>query len=215
MKVGIVGSGQVGRALGTGFATLGHDVKIGTREPGNDKLAEWVMTSGGRASVGTVAEAAAFGDIGVIATAWAGTENALRLAGPQNLAGKVVIDVTNPLAFEPSAPPRLTVGFTDSAGEAVQRWLPGARVVKAFNIITNSQMFRPTFKDGPATMFICGDDDAAKQTVLGICHDFGWQSTIDVGGLEAARLLEPLAVLWCVYGVRSGTWDHAFRLIRG
>ena len=210
MRVGIIGSGQVARALGTAFATLGHEVKLGTREP--DKLKEWVAKTGAKAATGTNEEVARFGEIVLVATAWSGTENALQLAGPKNVAGKVVIDVTNPLATS-SAGITLAVGFSDSAGESVQRWLPEARVVKAFNIITNSQMFRPRCQGGPPTMFICGNDEAAKQTVIGICRDFGWLETIDIGGIEGARLLEPLAMLWVQHGVRSGKWDHAFKLI--
>ena len=212
MKIGILGTGGVGQSLGRGFAGRGHDVMIGTRDPGAGKLDEWVAATGGRGSVGTFAEAAAFGELAVLATSWTGTENALRLAGAENLEGKVVIDVTNPLDFSTGAP-RLSVGFSDSAGEQVQRQLPGARVVKAFNIITAGEMVDPDFPCGPPTMFLCGNDEGARHQVAGICTGFGWE-VVDMGGIEGARLLEPLAMLWIVHGVRTGAWSHAFKLLR-
>ncbi|HEX6745892.1 MAG TPA: NADPH-dependent F420 reductase [Longimicrobium sp.] len=212
MKIGILGTGVVGQSLGRGFAGRGHDVMIGTRDPGSGKLDEWVAATNGRGSVGTFAEAAAFGELAVLATSWTGAENALRLAGAENLDGKVVIDVTNPLDFSAGAP-RLSVGFSDSAGEQVQRQLPGAKVVKAFNIITAGEMVDPDFPCGPPTMFICGNDEGARHAVAGICTEFGWE-VVDIGGIEGARLLEPLAMLWIVHGVRSGAWTHAFKLLR-
>lgn len=214
MKVGIIGSGVVGQALGTGFARLGHEVVLGTRDPGSDKVKGWVAKAGPKASAGTFEQAAVAGELVALATLWSGTASAIRMAGPRNFVDKVVIDVTNPLAFPPNAPPTLAVSGTDSGGEQVQRLLPGAKVVKAFNIITNAAMFRPQYQGGPPTMFICGNDDAAKRTVLGICYDFGWPESYDIGGIEGARLLEPLAMLWVLHGARSGSWDHAFKLIR-
>jgi predicted dinucleotide-binding enzyme len=212
MKIGILGTGVVGQSLGLGFTGRGHDVMIGSRDPGAGKLGNWLAKAGERASAGTFAEAAAFGELAVLATAWSGTENALRLAGAEQLEGKVVIDVTNPLDFAAGAP-RLALGFGDSGGEQVQRWLPGARVVKAFNIITAGEMVDPDFPCGPPTMFLCGNDEGAKHTVSGICTDFGWE-VVDVGGIEGARLLEPLAMLWITHGIRSGAWSHAFKLLR-
>lgn len=212
MKIGILGTGVVGQSLGLGFAGRGHDVMMGTRDPGGGKLGDWLAKAGGRARAGTFAEAAAFGELVVLATAWSGTENALRLAGAGNLEGKVVIDVTNPLDFSAGAP-RLALGFSDSGGEQVQRWLPGAKVVKAFNIITAGEMVDPDFPCGPPTMFICGNDEGARQAVSGICADFGWE-VVDTGGIEGARLLEPLAMLWITHGIRSGAWTHAFKLLR-
>jgi len=214
MKVGILGTGEVGRALGKGFIALGHEVMLGSREPDNPRAAEWVASMPERASAGTFAEAAAFGDIAVLATVWTGAESALRQAGRGNLAHKVVIDVTNPLSFgAPEQPPQLALGHSDSAGEQVQRWLPESRVVKAFNIVGNPYMFKPVFPGGPPDMFICGNDERAKAVVTEILTAFGWP-TIDIGGIEGARLLEPLAILWVVFGIRSGSWDHAFKLLR-
>jgi predicted dinucleotide-binding enzyme len=212
MRVGILGSGEVGQALGTGFTTLGHEVKIGTREPASDKLKGWLGRAGAKASTGTPSEAAAFGELLVVVTAWSGTQSAIQLAGPDNAAGKTVIDATNPLDFSGGGP-ALAVGGKDSAGEQVQRWLPKAHVVKAFNTIGNKFMFRPQFPGGPPTMFYAGNDAGAKKTVGAIITDFGLEP-IDLGGIEMARYLEPLAMVWIAYGVTSKTWDHAFKLLR-
>lgn len=213
MKIGIIGSGPVGQALGTGFAQHGHTVMLGTRDPSSEKVQEWVKATGNSVTTGTFAETAAFGEVGVVATGWTGTENALRLAGPENLAGKAVIDVTNPLDFSTGAP-KLAVGFDDSGGEQVQRWLPGAKVVKAFNIITASAMVDPKFEDGEPDMFIAGDDEGAKGIVTGFLTDFGWRNVVDLGGIDAARMIEPLGMIWIVYGFRTGTWTHAIKLLR-
>jgi len=214
MKIGILGSGDVGKALGSGFATLGHRVMMGTRDPTSEKVRLWVSKTGPNASAGTFAEAAAFAEVAVLATLRDGTESAIRLAGPQNLAGKVVVDTTNPLDFSGGPPPKLSIGHTDSAGERVQRWLPAARVVKAFNIVGNPHMFRPDFPGGPPDMFICGNDASAKETVAGICTTFGWPQPIDLGGIESARYLEALAMVWILtyFATRSG--NHAFKLLR-
>ncbi|MBZ5588855.1 MAG: NAD(P)-binding domain-containing protein [Acidobacteriia bacterium] len=213
MKIGILGTGDVGRALAIGFAGLGHQVKFGTREPGGAKAKELLAKVEHGATAGTFAEAAAFGEVIVLATLWSGTESAIKLTGPANFKGKVVIDATNPLIFAPNKPPALALGHTDSGGEQVQRWLPGARVVKAFNIVGNAHMVNPSFPGGPPDMFIAGNDTEAKKVVTEILTAFGWP-TIDVGGIEGARLLEPMCILWVGYALASGTWNHAFKLLR-
>ena len=213
MKIGVLGSGDVGQALGNGLISLGHEVKMGSREAGNEKARAWVAKSGVKASQGTFADAAAFADLAVLATLWSGTENVIRQAEPRNLAGKVVIDATNPLVFTPNEPPSLALGHTDSGGEQVQRWLPKSRVVKCFNIVGHPHMVHPDFPGGPPDMFLCGNDAEAKKTVTGICQAFGWP-VIDIGGIEGARLLEPICILWILYGIRSKTWNHAFKLLR-
>ena len=213
MKIGVLGTGDVGRALGGGLAALGHDVKMGAREANNEKARAWAASAGARASAGTFADAAAFADVAILATLWAGTENALRLAGAKNLAGKVVIDATNPLDFSKGMPPTLALGHTDSGGEQVQRWIPAARVVKAFNTVGNAHMVKPQFPGGPPDMFICGNDDDAKKMVGEVCASLGWP-TIDVGGIDGARLLEPLCILWGDFGLRTGSWNHAFKMLR-
>jgi predicted dinucleotide-binding enzyme len=210
VKVGILGSGDVGKALAAGFIGLGHDVKIGSRDP--QKLADWVAQAGPRASSGTFAETAAFGDLLVLATLGVATAEAIRLAGPAEFAGKVVIDATNPLDFS-TGKPQLAVGFDDSLGEQVQRAIPDAKVVKAFNTVGNASFVNPKQAGGPPDMFLCGNDDAAKATVSDICARFGW-GVVDIGGIEGARHLEPMCMVWVLYGIRSGTWGHAFKLLR-
>lgn len=213
MKIGILGTGDVGQALGIGFANLGHEVKMGSRDPNQEKVKAWVNKAGSKASAGTFAEAAAYGELAVLCTIWTGAENAIRLAGPDHLAGKVVIDTTNPLDFSAGIPPKLSVGHTDSAGEHIQRWLPNSRVVKAFNIVGSAHMFKPEFPGGPPDMFICGDDDQAKVTVTDLLQAFGW-SVIDIGGIECARYLEPLAMVWIRHFFRVNSVNHAFKLLR-
>ncbi len=212
-KIGVIGSGDVGRVLAAGFASRGHEVTLGTREPDSDKLAAWKKGAGAKVRLASFEDAARTGEIVVLATAWAGTQNALHLAGEKSFQGKILIDVTNPLDFSQGMPPRLALGHTDSGGEQVQRWLPGARVVKAWNTVGNAHMIHPQFPGGPPDMFICGNDAEAKARVTKILGDFGWP-VIDVGGIEGARLLEPLCILWVQYGAATGTWNHAFKLLR-
>lgn len=210
MNVGILGSGDVARALAKGFLGLGHPVKLGSRDP--KKLDEWLKTAGERASTGTFAETARFGDLIIIATLGTGTEQAIQMAGPENFKGKVVIDTTNPLDFSGGMPPKLFVGHTDSLGERVQRWLPGARVVKAFNTVGNALMVNPKMPGGPPDMFIGGNDDDAKKLVTQICDAFGW-GVIDLGGIDASRHLEPMCIVWVLHGARTGGWMHAFKML--
>jgi predicted dinucleotide-binding enzyme len=211
-KVGVFGTGNVGQVLATGMLGLGHEVMLAGREASNEKALAWAKKNGERASVGTFADAAAFGEIIILATLWTGTENALKLAGPERLRGKLVIDATNPLAMGPTGP-SLAIGHTDSGGEQVQRWLPGAHVVKCWNTVGNALMVNPNLPGGKPDMFIAGNDAAAKKTVGEILTAFGWE-TVDIGGIEGARLLEPLCILWVKYGVATGTWMHAFKLLR-
>ncbi|HTI04691.1 MAG TPA: NAD(P)-binding domain-containing protein [Gemmatimonadales bacterium] len=195
MKVAILGTGDVGKSLGAGFKKHGHDVRFGHRDPKE-----------------SYADAAKFGEIAVLATPWSGTESAIKLTDPKNLAGKVVIDVTNPLKFEESQAPQLALGFDDSGGEQVQRWLPQSKVVKCFNIVGNSLMVDPKIEGGPPDMFIAGNDAGAKQTVTKICKEFGWP-VVDIGGIEGARLLEPLAMLWVIVGFKLNRWEQAWKLL--
>jgi 8-hydroxy-5-deazaflavin:NADPH oxidoreductase len=219
MKIGMLGSGDVGRKLADGLIEVGHEVKIGTRDPAKEQIVQWVRNHVDRgekqkASAGSFAEAASFGEMVIIATLWDGTVNAIKMADPaKNLTGKMVIDVTNPLDFSKGIPPKLAVGHTDSAGETVQRLLPDAKVVKTLNIVGNPHMIHPDFPCGPPTMFICGNDHEAKKMVIdSILTPFGWE-TIDIGGIEGARLLEPLAMLWITYYFRTNNGNHAFKLL--
>jgi predicted dinucleotide-binding enzyme len=213
MKIGILGTGDVGRALGVGFLALGHEVKMGGREANNEKAVAWAKSAGPKASAGSFADAARFGELIVLATLGQANENAIRLAGPENFNGKTVIDTTNPLDFSQGMPPKLAISGADSGGEQAQRLLPGAHVVKAFNTVGNAHMFRPSFPGGPPDMFICGDDEGAKRQVADLLRDFGW-GVIDVGGIEASRYLEAMCIVWVTHGAKSGSWSHAFKLLR-
>lgn len=211
MRVGILGTGNVGQALGRGFANSGHQVMMGSRDPAQEKVRAWVETTGGTASAGKLAEAAAFAELAVLATVWEGTANAIKLAGPENLAGKIVIDPTNPLDFSGGMPPKLAVGHTNSGGEEVQRLLPDAYVVKAFNSVNFQHMINPQFPGGPPDMFICGNNPQAKKSVAAIIQEFGW-SVIDSGGIEASRYLEPLAMVYILHFFGTGG-NYAFKLL--
>ena len=215
MKVGIIGSGEVGLRLADGFIELGHQVKIGSRDPNQIKIIEWINKHDKeKASSGTFADTATFGELLVLATLWEGTAHAIQLANSKNLAKKIVIDVTNPLDFSKGMPPTLALGHTDSAGETVQRMLHDSKVVKAFNIVGNPHMIHPDFPGGKPTMFICGNDEGAKKFVTeDILSKFGWE-TIDIGGIEGSRLLEPIALLWILYYFKTGNGNHAFKLLK-
>jgi len=210
VNVGVLGSGDVGKSFARAFAAVGHDVTIGSRSP--EKLADFVAGAGGGIRSGTFEEAAKFGDLIALATLGTATTEALRLAGPQNFEGKVLIDATNPLDFSTGAP-RLFIGFEDSLGEQVQRQLPGARVVKAFNTVGNALFYQPQLPGGPPDMFLCGNDDDAKKIVGQVCEAFGW-GVIDLGAIDAARYLEPMCLVWVLHGIRSGSWTHAYKMLR-
>jgi predicted dinucleotide-binding enzyme len=211
MKVGILGSGPVGQALARAFLAENHQVMLATRNAHAEKAAELSKNLG--VTVGNFSQTAGFGELLVLCTAWTGVESALQLAGQENLKGKVMIDTTNPLDFSNGPPPSLSLGRNDSAGEQVQRWAPDAKVVKAFNIVGNQDMYKPRFKNGPPTMIICGNDSASKGVVSGLLTDFGWEIA-DIGDITGARELEPLCILWVKYGRQVGTWHHAFKLLR-
>jgi predicted dinucleotide-binding enzyme len=213
MKVGILGTGDVGKALGRGFIALGHEVKMGARDAGNPKAAVWVKEAGPRASAGTFAQAAQSGEIAVLATLGTATEEVLRSVGPDAFKGKTVIDATNPLDFSKGMPPRLIGNAGDSAGERHQKLLPGAQVVKAFNTVGNAFMFKPEFPGGPPDMFICGNDEAAKKKVGGICKDFGWP-VIDIGGIDTAHFLEAMCMVWVLTAAKTNAWNQAFKMLR-
>ena len=181
---------------------------IGTREPSSDKMKAWKKAAGAKGSTGSFADAAKFGDLIVLATNGVGTEPALESAGVSSFAGKVVIDVTNPLDFSRGMPPGLFVGTTDSLGERIQRKIPKAKVVKALNTVSNVHMVDPRMKGGAPMMFIAGDDAAAKKKVEAILKDFGWAGAYDVGGIAGARWLEAAVPLWVALMQQLGSPDH-------
>ena len=212
MRVGILGSGQVAQTLGAGFLAHGHEVTVGTREPA--KLADWAREHPA-AEIGSFADAAAFGEVVVLAVKGAVAGDVLSLAGPERLAGKPVLDTTNPLA---DAPPdngvlRYFTTLDDSLMERLQRDAPDARFVKCFSSVGNQRMVDPDFGGRRPTMFICGEDKGAKATAGAILDEFGWD-VADMGGVEAARAIEPLCILWCIPGLLENEWTHAFALLR-
>ena len=215
MKVGVLGSGVVGRALAKGFAEAGHDVTIGSRTATNPELAKWKQESKSKVATATFHDAAAHGEILVLATLGSVVDSVIDLAGPEQFKGKLLLDTTNPLDFSKGMPPGLFVGTTDSLGERIQHRLPEARVVKCFNTVGNAQMVHPTLKGGPIEMLICGNDAAAKKETTSILKSFGWAGAIDVGPIESARWLEALVPLWVRVGASIGTFRHAFVVARG
>jgi predicted dinucleotide-binding enzyme len=211
MRVGVLGSGDVARALAGGFLKHGHEVTMGTRSP--EKLAAWGAQNP-KARIAGFAEAAGFGELVVLAVKGAAAADALRAAGAANLAGKPVIDVTNPLADEPpvNGVLKFFTSLDESLLERLQREFASAHFVKAFNSVGNACMVNPQFSGGKPTMFICGNDEGAKKAVRGILDQFGWE-TADMGKAEAARAIEPLCILWCIPGFLRNDWTHAFKLL--
>jgi predicted dinucleotide-binding enzyme len=213
MNIGILGTGDVGRALGRAFIALGDGVKMGARDVRNEKAVAWAQEVGGKGSVGTFGDAAAFGEVVVLATLGVANESAITMAGPEHFRGKVLIDATNPLEFSAGMPPKLAVSGNDSGGERVQRLLPDTYVVKAFNTVGNAFMFRPDFPGGPPDMFICGNDNDGKMKVAAILKDFGW-GVVDVGGIECSRYLEAMCMVWVLSAMQTGNWNQAFKLLK-
>jgi 8-hydroxy-5-deazaflavin:NADPH oxidoreductase len=211
MKVGVLGSGDVGKVLAAGFLKHGHEVMIGTRTPAN--LAQW-ETENPKGRLGSFADTAAFGELIVLAVKGVAAAEALRLAGAGNLSRKTIVDATNP--NEDTPPVNGVLKFftnpNESLMEQLQREFVGANFVKAFNSVGNASMVNPQFKEGRPTMFICGADDSAKKTVAVILDEFGWE-TADMGGTEAARAIEPLCMLWCIQGFLRNEWTHAFKML--
>ncbi|HEY1944414.1 MAG TPA: NAD(P)-binding domain-containing protein [Roseiarcus sp.] len=213
MKIGIIGSGVVAQTLGAGFLKHGHEVALGTRDL--TKLADWAAKNPGARAM-NFAPAAAFGEVIVLAVAGAAALDALKLVGAQALKGKTVIDATNPVGDAPPVNGVLTffTTMTDSLMERLQKAYPAAHFVKAFNSVGAGQMVDPQFSSGRPTMFIAGNNEAAKRTTSRLLSEFGWDVE-DMGPVEAARAIEPLCMLWCIPGVARNDWSpHAFKLLR-
>jgi len=215
MRIGIIGSGPVGQALAKAFLSEGYEVMLGTR---NVTKPELVKFNGENTAVaiGNFAETAQFGEMIVLATGGLVAGEAIKLAGPSNFSGKIVIDTTNPIAKEAPVNGVLKyfTSLDDSLMERIQKEIPEAKLVKAFNSVGNALMYRPGFKGGPPSMFICGNDEEAKKKVTAILRSFGWEAE-DMGKVEAARAIEPLCMLWCIPGFLSNHWTtHAFKLLK-
>lgn len=211
-NIGVIGSGVVGQTLADGFLKHGYAVMLASREP--NKLADWKKKAGSNASTGTFAEAAQFGEVVVLAVKGDGAEEAVSLCGDA-LNGKVVLDTTNPIS--PSAPPdkgvlRFFTTLDSSLMERLQAKAPQARFVKAFSSVGATLMVNPKLPTRPS-MFIAGNDAAAKDVARGVLEQFGWE-TEDMGGVEAARAIEPLCILWCIPGFLKNDWTHAFKVLR-
>ena len=213
MKIGILGSGVVGQTLGGGFVRHGYDVMVGTRSP--EKLAEWKAKVGRSGNTGTFAESSAFGEILVLAVKGTAARNTLEVAGGENLRGKIIVDATNPIADSP--PENGVLKFFTSLDRSLMEQLqsdhPEARFVKAFNSVGNALMVHPDLGGITPTMFICGDDTDAKKEVSRILHQFGFEAE-DMGGVQSARAIEPLCILWCIPGFLRNEWTHAFKLVK-
>jgi predicted dinucleotide-binding enzyme len=212
-RVAVLGSGTVGQVLADGFLKHGDEVVRGSRTPA--KLADWAATAGPKASTATFADAVKGADQVVLAVKGAAAEEVVRLAGPDALAGKTVIDTTNPIADAPPTNGMLHYFTTleDSLMERLQRLAPAANFVKAFSCVGNAFMVDPDFGGVKPTMFICGNDAAAKREVQGVLARFGWEWE-DLGGVEGARAIEPLCILWCAPGFLRGQWGHAYKVLR-
>ncbi len=211
MKIGIIGSGGVARTLGNAFLQKGHEVMLGSRDAA--KLADWAEEAGEKASTGSFADAARFGELVLLSVLGEAAVEAVRLAGPENLSGKTVLDLTNPLDFSGGVPPKFTAAVGESLGEQIQRAAPEARVVKAFNTIGAAIMVDPRFGGDTATLFIAGDDERAKSEATGLIEEFGWDVE-DLGGIEQSFFLEAFASLWINYGFKNNHWTHAFKFLK-
>lgn len=212
MKIGILGSGGVAKTLAAGFIAHGHQAMLGTRD--RSKLEAWVAQNP-KATTGSFADTARFGELLVLAVKGTVAAEALRAAGAANLSGKTIIDATNPIADAPPANGVLKffTSLDESLMERLQREFPDAHFVKAFNSVGSVRMVNPEFDGGKPTMFICGNDAAAKKTVTGILDEFGWE-VADMGAAEGARAIEPLCILWCIPGFLRQEWTHAFKLLK-
>jgi predicted dinucleotide-binding enzyme len=214
MKIGIIGSGAVGKVLGKAFLSEGNQVMLGSRNPEKEELIAWQKENPG-AELDSFAETARFGELLVLATNGQGTAEAIALSGTSRFAGKVVIDATNPIAQQ--APTNGVLHYftnlEESLMERLQAMLPEAKLVKAFNSVGNMFMYKPSFPGGKPSMFICGNDAGAKKMVSEILDRFGWEP-VDMGMVESARAIEPLCMLWCLPGMLYQQWTHAFKLLR-
>ena len=216
MKIGILGTGMVGSAIGTKCTQLGHDVKMGSRTATNEKAAAWVQQNGKHASQGTFADAAAFGEIVFHCTHGVASLAALDLAGAQNLKNKILIDIANALDFSKGMPPSLAVCNTDSLGEQIQRAFPDVKVIKTLNTMNCNLMVHPQLvANGDHVIFISGNDAGAKAKVEEILKDwFEWKSVIDLGDITTARATEMLLPIWILLMGKYQSPNFNFKIMR-
>ena len=214
MKIAVLGTGIVGETLATRLVQLGHAVRMGARSRGNEKAVAWAAAQGAQASEGSFADAAAFGELVINATAGAVSLQALEAAGEANLAGKVLLDVANPIDLSRGMPLTLTITNTDSLGETIQRRFPAARVVKALNTMHTAVMTDPGRVPGAHDVLLCGNDAAAKAQVVALLQSFGWAAPMDLGDISAARATEAMLPVWLRLWQTLGTSDFNFHLVR-
>ncbi len=215
MRIGILGTGVVGRTIGTRLIELGHTIRMGSRTADNPKGKEWVELTGGRGSLGTFADAASFGEIIFNCTNGSGALQALSLAGEKNLKGKILVDIANPLDFSRGMPPSLTVCNTDSLGEQIQKAFPGCKVVKTLNTVNCGIMIKPESLSEATSVFLCGNDQKAKQVVTQVLKEwFGWSSVIDLGDITGSRGMEMILPLWVRIMGTFGTPNFNFKIVQ-
>lgn len=216
MRFAVLGTGVVGPTIATRLVGLGHEVMMGSRDATNERAATWVAQTGSRATAGTFADAAAFGDVVVNATAGLHSLDALGACGADLLAGKLIVDVSNPLDFSAGFPPRLTNRGDDSTGEQIQRTFPEARVVKTLNTINCDVMVHPELAPG-GNVFMSGDDPGAKREVRELLQSFGWpdKDIVDIGDIKSARGAEAYVLFWLRLMQAEGTAAFNIRIVRG
>ncbi|MEM9707592.1 MAG: NAD(P)-binding domain-containing protein [Pseudomonadota bacterium] len=217
MRIGILGTGNVGQTLGRAFVANGHDVRLGGRQAGGDGASAWAAETGEKASEGNFADAAAFGEVVVLAAKGEVALDVVAAAGADALSGKLLIDLTNPLDFSGGFPPKLTEGLQNSTslGEKVQAALPDTRVVKALNTIAVAVMVNPGALAEPTDIFMAGNDATAKEQVADLLAEFGWSGPVDLGGIEASRGLEAYLLLWTrAIGPMGGNGMFNIKLVR-
>lgn len=215
-KIAVLGTGMVGQTIGSKLIALGYEVKMGSRSANNEKAAAWASAQGSAASYGTFADAASFGEIVFNCTKGESTLEALKLAGAENLAGKVLIDLSNPLDFSHGMPPVLIPGLvnTHSLGEEIQKTLPNTHVVKTLNIVNCEVMVNAAKCGGPATMMLAGNHGPSKQKVVELLQQFGWPDILDLGDIRHARSLEMMLPVWLSVYLATGKGYHAFKVVR-
>lgn len=209
-RMALIGSGKVGRTLGAGFAKLGHEIMLGTREPSGESALEWREEVGYHAEVGTSREAALWAEWVFLCVPGKALDETLQAIGADALDGKIVVDVTNALKQSDDNVTTMMWGTDDSSAEHVQRAAPGARVVKAFNTTGYQSMIDPAVDCSPPSMPICGNDPGAKAQVSELLVHVGW-APIDLGGITSARAIEAMLLSWLLYGRSTGRWNHCFR----
>ena len=213
-NIAILGTGIVGNTIGSKLVSLGHTVMMGSRTENNEKAQDWAKANGGLATFGTFADAAASAEIIFNCTSGQVSLEALQLAGRENLQGKILVDLANPLDFSKGMPPSLTICNTDSLGETIQRQFTDVKVVKTLNTLNCEMMVNPGLLNDPGNLFICGNDTEAKATIDSLLREFGWVQIIDLGDISASRGMEQLLPIWIRLMGTFGTPKFNFSIVK-